>query len=198
MLPILIQGNILSKIIQILEGARTITNTSISSFYVSWTNESTRIRNYQFLVVPSPYIFRKISFYRIAGKLRIQKQESSSTILKLFDQFFFSPELHIVNEENNMNSSFAGLNQFKQSGVCSRRGIYGIGGDPKVLLSSVDHFPHSSEKLISLYYKLSLRESDDLPQRPRFDLFSHRSMRLVKSIFEQLVNIHEYSLSLNI
>ena len=53
-----------------------------------------------------------------------------------------------------MHSSLACLYQFKQSGIGSGRGIHRVGCYPKILLTLVDHFPDSSEKLIPVDDKM--------------------------------------------
>jgi hypothetical protein len=49
-----------------------------------------------------------------------------------------------------MHSSFAGLYHFKEGGVGSWGGVYGIGGEPEVLLTIIDHFPYFFEELVPI------------------------------------------------
>ena len=63
--------------------------------------------------MPPPYIFREVAFDWFTGPLRVQKQKPSTTVLEFFDELVFGPELDIIDEQNNMHSSFAGLYEFE-------------------------------------------------------------------------------------
>jgi hypothetical protein len=74
--------------------------------------------------------------------------------------------LNIVNEEDNMDSSFTSLDQFEESGVCGRRGINGICGYPEVVFAVVDHLPDCLEKLVTVDNEIFVGKKFDLLESP--------------------------------
>ena len=86
--------------------------------------------------------------------------------MEFLDQLLFGPKLDIVNEEDHMNSSLASLDHFKKSGVGGRRGVDGIGGKPEILLTLINHFPDSLEKLIPIDNAIFIRKLSNRFQLP--------------------------------
>ncbi len=70
--------------------------------------------------------------------------------MKSLYEFLFGPVLHVVDEEDHMHPSLAGVDHLEEGRVCSWGRIYGVGGEPEVLFALVDHLPNSFEELVAI------------------------------------------------
>lgn len=155
MAAVLLQQNVLGKVVEILILLASIANTGIAPLDVRRPNDSAGITHNQLLMVPPPDIPVQVPLDRLTLPLRIQQKKAASAVLEAVDQLLLGPKLHIVDEENYIDSSLAGLDQLEQSGICCRRRIDCVCCYPKVLPRLVNHLPYSPEESISLDDELS-------------------------------------------
>lgn len=92
-------------------------------------------------MVPSPNVFGDVFVNRFIAPLGIQHHILSPRFLELFNQFTLDPQLHVVDEKDNMHASSRCVGQFIESGIGGGRRVHSICGYPKIVFGIVDDGP---------------------------------------------------------
>lgn len=122
--------------------------TCIATLKVAGTQNAAVIRYYQFLVMPPKDVLIMDSFESCDAEKGVEAREGSSDCLVLLQKVLIQPLLQIVHEQNSIHPSFTSLYQFEQGGISGNRLIHGVCLDPDVVLTLIDHFPHSLKELV--------------------------------------------------